>query len=36
MFDGTYGWTSIRRAAESDFDVVRNAAEALGITEPLG
>jgi len=36
VFDGTYGWTSIRRAVESDFDVVRNAAEALGITEPLG
>ena len=36
VFDETYGWTSIRRAVESDFDVVRNAAEALGITEPLG
>jgi len=36
VFDETYGWTSIRRATESDFDVVRNAAEALGITEPLG
>lgn len=36
VFDGTYGWTSIRRAVESDFDVVREAAEALGITEPLG
>ena len=36
VFDETYGWTSIRRAVESDFDVVRQAAEALGITEPLG
>ena len=36
VFDETYGWTSIRRAVEADFDVVRNAAEALGITEPLG
>jgi phosphonate transport system substrate-binding protein len=36
VFDSTYGWTSIRRAVESDFDVVREAAEALGITEPLG
>ena len=36
VFDETYGWTSIRRAVESDFDVVRNAAEALGITEPVG
>ena len=36
VFDETYGWTSIRRAVDSDFDVVRQAAEALGITEPLG
>ncbi len=36
VFDETYGWTSIRRAVESDFDVVRKAAEALGITEPVG
>ena len=35
-FDETYGWTSIRRAVDSDFDVVRMAAEALGITEPVG
>ena len=33
VFDEAYGWTSIRRAAESDFDIVRKAAEALGITE---
>ncbi|MBI03982.1 MAG: hypothetical protein CL468_08125 [Acidimicrobiaceae bacterium] len=36
VFDEAYGWTSIRRAVESDFDVVRKAADALGITEPLG
>ena len=36
VFDETYGWTSIRRAVDSDFDVVRTAAEALGITEPVG
>ncbi|MEE3352893.1 MAG: phosphate/phosphite/phosphonate ABC transporter substrate-binding protein [Actinomycetota bacterium] len=36
VFDEMYGWTSIRRAVDSDFDVVRAAAEALGITEPLG
>ena len=35
-FDEMYGWTSIQRAIDSDFDVVRDAAEALGITEPLG
>jgi len=36
MFDSIYGWTDIRRAVESDFDIVRSAAEALGISEPLG
>ena len=36
VFDEMYGWTSIRRAVDSDFDVVRAAAEALGITEPPG
>jgi len=36
VFDEAYGWTDIRRAVDSDFDVVRAAAEALGITEPLG
>ena len=35
-WDEAYGWTSIRPAVDSDFDVVRAAAEALGITEPLG
>ena len=33
-FDEMYGWTDIRRAAESDFDIVREAAAILGITEP--
>ncbi|HAW89136.1 MAG TPA: hypothetical protein DCX61_00535, partial [Gemmatimonadetes bacterium] len=33
-FDEMYGWTDIRRAVESDFDIVREAAETLGITEP--
>ncbi|MCS5664458.1 MAG: phosphate/phosphite/phosphonate ABC transporter substrate-binding protein [Acidimicrobiales bacterium] len=36
VFDEAYGWTSIRRAVESDFDIVRKAAEALGITEAPG
>ncbi len=36
IFDEIYGWTDIRRAEESDFDVVREAATALGITEPPG
>ena len=35
-WDEAYGWTSIRPAVDSDFDVVRAAAEALGITEPVG
>jgi len=34
VFDEMYGWTDIRRARESDFDLVRQAATALGITEP--
>lgn len=33
LFDEIYGWTSIRPAEASDFDVVREAAEKLGITE---
>ena len=36
MFDEIYGWTSIRPAVESDFNIVREAAQALGITEPPG
>ncbi len=35
IFDEIYGWTDIRRAEESDFDIVRNAANTLGITEPI-
>ena len=35
-FDEIYGWTDIRRAVEADFDVVRDAAAELGISEPLG
>ncbi len=34
VFDSVYGWTSIRRAVESDFDIVRQAAQTLGITDP--
>ena len=34
VFDEMYGWTDIRRAVESDFDIVREAAAILGITEP--
>jgi len=34
VFDSVYGWTSIRRAVESDFDIVREAAQTLGITDP--
>jgi len=34
IFDEVYGWTSIRRAVESDFDIVRQAAQSLGITDP--
>jgi len=31
LFDEIYGWTGIRPATDSDFDVVREAAAALGI-----
>jgi phosphonate transport system substrate-binding protein len=34
VFDEIYEWTSIRRANDGDFDVVRDAAVKLGITEP--
>ena len=34
VFEKIYLWTDIRRAVESDFDIVREAAEALGITDP--
>jgi len=33
IFDEIYGWTDIQEAADSDFDVVREAAEKLGVTE---
>jgi phosphonate transport system substrate-binding protein len=36
IFDEIYGWTDIRRADEADFDIVREASQALGITEPPG
>jgi len=32
ILDEIYGWTDIRRATESDFDVVREAAAKLGVT----
>jgi hypothetical protein len=32
--DEISGWTDIRPAQESDFDVVREAASTLGITAP--
>lgn len=32
VLDEIYGWTDIRRATESDFDIVREAAEKLGVT----
>jgi phosphonate transport system substrate-binding protein len=33
IFDEIYGWTDIQEATASDFDVVVEAAEKLGITE---
>ena len=36
IFDEIYGWTDIRPAEEADFDIVREAAAELGITEPPG
>ena len=35
IFDEIYGWTDIQPANEADFDIVRTAANTLGITEPL-
>jgi phosphonate transport system substrate-binding protein len=35
IFDKIYGWTDISRAIEADFDIVRAAANTLGITEPI-
>lgn len=34
IFDAIYGWTDIRPATEADFDIVREAAAELGISEP--
>jgi len=31
LFDEIYGWTDIRPAVDADFDIVREAAEKLGI-----
>ena len=36
IFDEIYGWTDIQPANEADFDIVREAAAELGITEPPG
>ncbi|GJM39212.1 MAG: phosphonate ABC transporter substrate-binding protein [Acidimicrobiales bacterium] len=36
VFDEIYSWTDIAPASDSDFDIVREAAAALGITEPPG
>lgn len=36
VFDEIYEWTDVQPAKDADFDVVRDAAETLGITEPPG
>lgn len=36
VFDEIYSWTDIQPASDEDFDIVREAAQALGITEPPG
>lgn len=36
VFDEIYSWTAIAPADDADFDIVRNAATTLGITEPPG
>lgn len=33
IFDAIYGWTDVQPANEADFDIVREAATELGITE---
>ena len=33
IFDEIYGWTDVQVAIDADFDVVREAAEKLGVTE---
>lgn len=35
VFDEIYGWTAVQPANEADFDIVRTAANELGITEPI-
>jgi phosphonate transport system substrate-binding protein len=35
VFGEIYEWTGVQPAEESDFDIVREAAETLGITEPI-
>lgn len=34
IFDAIYGWTDVQPADDADFDIVREAAAALGISEP--
>jgi phosphonate transport system substrate-binding protein len=36
VFAQVYGWTELRAARESDFDIVREAAVALDLIEPPG
>ena len=36
VFKEIYNWTDVRRAVESEFDIVRDASAELGITEPPG
>lgn len=33
VLDEIYGWTDVRRANEADFDIIREAAVKLGVTE---
>jgi ABC-type phosphate/phosphonate transport system substrate-binding protein len=35
-FDSIYGWTDIAKVDDSEFDIVRDAADKLGITERPG
>ena len=34
FFDTFYGWTAVETVEDSEFDPVREAQEAFGITEP--
>ena len=36
VFDSIYGWTDIAKVDDSEFDIVRDAADKLGITERPG